>query len=289
MYLTFFQFPNLPPGFLLGADQYTSYAERLASWGYVAVTYDRTQAALDPVSDVVCVSFLRDLIDWCRTSVPLGNLCDSNSVYLIGHSRGGKISTLAAVEDPRVQAIFVIDPVDVTVYAPLSPSYPSAVAALQGMGATGRALPLAVVGSGRGGDCVPESSNYEKFFAASEAAAWEAVVEDAGHLQFLDGRGGQAMDLVCAAGKVPDGVVSEITAAMMVAWGEVMVRGQGGAEGRCKERMNVDSEGRFVAGAAPFDAMQALYATESAVRVALRQEGAVGVELSTRVKIFELL
>ena len=286
----------ITPGFLLGADQYTSYAERLASWGFVAVTYDRTQAALDPVSDVVCVSFLRDLIDWCRTSVPLGNLCDVNSIYLIGHSRGGKISTLAAAEDPRVKALFLIDPVDVTVYAPLSPEFPSAVQALEGLGKTGRSLPLAVVGSGRGGDCVPESSNYDKFFAVSEAPAFEVVLEDAGHLQFLDARGGQAMDLVCAAGKIRDSAVSEVTAAMMVAWGELMVRGgrdasaMGDSDMSGKLGMRIDDDGQFVAGVASFDAMQALYATESSVRAALKKIGAgQEVALSTRLKHFDLL
>jgi pimeloyl-ACP methyl ester carboxylesterase len=146
----------ITPGFLLTADQYTSYAIRLATWGFVAVTYDCAQAALDPLSDVVCVAFLQDLIDWCRTSVPLGKLADTGAVYLIGHSRGAKISALTAAIDPRVQALFLIDPVDTTVYAPLSPEYPSAVKALESLGSEGRALPLAVVGSGRGGDCVPK-------------------------------------------------------------------------------------------------------------------------------------
>jgi pimeloyl-ACP methyl ester carboxylesterase len=215
----------ITPGFLIASDQYTSYCERLASWGFVVISYDRTQAALDPVSDVVCVEFLRDLIDWCRTSVPLGKVSDTNSVYLIGHSRGGKISSLAAAEDTRVKALFLIDPVDVTVYAPLSPEFPSAVKAIESIGSTQkRSLPLAVVGSGRGGDCVPVESNYERFFAASGAPSWEMSIPDAGHLQFLDMRGSTAMDLVCGSGKIPDGTVAEITAAMMVAWGQLMIK-----------------------------------------------------------------
>ena len=64
-------------------------------------------------------------------------------------------STLAALSDERVKALFLLDPVDITVYAPLGPDYPSAVAGLEGLGAQGRSLPLAVVGSGLGGDCVP--------------------------------------------------------------------------------------------------------------------------------------
>lgn len=34
-------------------------------------------------------------------------------VYLVGHSRGGKISVLAALEDPRVVALCLLDPVSV--------------------------------------------------------------------------------------------------------------------------------------------------------------------------------
>ena len=43
----------------------------------------------------------------------------TGGVYLIGHSRGGKISMLDAVEDSRVRAACLLDPVDNTVYAPL--------------------------------------------------------------------------------------------------------------------------------------------------------------------------
>lgn len=54
-----------------------------------------------------------------------------------------------------MRALFLLDPVDTTVYAPLGRDYPSAVAGLEGLGRRGRSLPLAVVGSGLGGDCVP--------------------------------------------------------------------------------------------------------------------------------------
>jgi dienelactone hydrolase len=313
-------------GFLIASDQYTSYCERLASWGFVVVTYDRTQAALDPVSDVVCVEFLRDLINWCRTSVPLGRVCDTNSVYLIGHSRGGKISSLAAAGDTRVKALFLIDPVDVTQYAPLSEDFPSAVTAIENIGVNQkRSLPLAVVGSGRGGDCVPVESNYERFFAASEAPTWEVSIPDAGHLQFIDGRQSTAMDLVCGAGKIPDSVVAEITAGMMVAWGQVMIKrggsnsnsDDGNSDGSMKAeettkmnkkiatstrggvasssppvvQMGVDDNGRVVAGLASFDSLQALYSTETTLRSELKKlntKGAAVFDIVTRSKNFEV-
>ncbi len=51
-------------------------------------------------------------------------------MYLVGHSRGGKLSVLAAARDPRITACCLLDPVDNTKYAPLGPEFPSAVAAL---------------------------------------------------------------------------------------------------------------------------------------------------------------
>ncbi len=72
--------------------------------------------------------------------------------------QGGKVSALAAAVDPRVKAVCLLDPVDVTVYTPQGPDFPSAVAAIRHMS---RSVPLAIVGSGRAGDCVPKDSNYK--------------------------------------------------------------------------------------------------------------------------------
>jgi hypothetical protein len=41
-------------------------------------------------------------------------------------------------------------------------------------------------GGGIGGDCVPVESNHEKFFAAAPGTAWEIVIEECAHFQFLD-------------------------------------------------------------------------------------------------------
>jgi hypothetical protein len=71
-----------------------------------------------------------------------------------------------------------------TVYAPLAPGFPSALAALRGEDfehssplrappAHVLGLPLAVVGSGLGGDCAPRGSNYSQFFTAAQGPAWQ--------------------------------------------------------------------------------------------------------------------
>ena len=44
---------------------------------------------------------------------------------------------------------------------------------LEGLALRERSLPIAVVGSGLGGDCVPSDSNHGLYYAAASAPAWE--------------------------------------------------------------------------------------------------------------------
>lgn len=207
----------ITPGFLIGADQYTSYAERLASWGYVVISYDFVQQALDPTTDVDCVNLLEELIEWCRSSELLGKISDSNNIMLMGHSRGAKISTLAAINDKRIQSLFLLDPVDVTVYTPPDRSlYPSATTALS----VARPIPICIVGAGKGYDCAPQESNYDLYFKSSRGPTWKIVIDDSGHLQFLDARSTTAMGAFCQAGTSPDIQVESLAQTVMVAWAE---------------------------------------------------------------------
>eukprot|EP01025_Chloroclados_australasicus_P044781 TRINITY_DN4879_c0_g2_i1.p1 TRINITY_DN4879_c0_g2~~TRINITY_DN4879_c0_g2_i1.p1 ORF type:complete len:415 (-),score=41.51 TRINITY_DN4879_c0_g2_i1:105-1274(-) len=224
------QFPNksnrpfplaiVSGGFLVGREEYVSYAERLASWGYVAIVYDKLETVTETLGDVASSCFINDLIDWAETDPLLSVIADPAHTYLVGHSRGGKLSVLAAVRDPRVYAVCLIDPVDNTKYAPLSSRFPSAINAIQTM----RPIPMALIGAGKAGDCVPPEANYKRFFAANSVGSptWEVVVKNVGHFQFLD-RQTSLFRSVCAQGNGSDIALRKLTQTMMVVWGNYVL------------------------------------------------------------------
>ena len=211
-------------GFLVDSESYQSYADKLASWGWVVITYDKAGETMNaPINDDVSAIFVSELIDWATRLPRLAPLVDTvdKGVFLVGHSRGGKVSMLAAARDPRVTAAVLIDPVDNTKYAPLGEGFPSAIAA---MGSEIReTLPVAIVGAQKGGDCAPREANYKKFFEAVPRFAWEVEVEDAGHFQFLDSMS-FVQSSVCAIGKTDDRTVRNVAQAVMVSWGEATVK-----------------------------------------------------------------
>lgn len=234
----------LSTGFLVNAEQYASYAQHLASHGFVVIMYNKRESAASARDDVLCARFIHELIDWSCVDPSLKLLCDSDNVMLVGHSRGGKVSVLAAAQDQRVKAVCLIDPVDNTVYAPLGPGYPSAVAALADYSGVPRdtivgerkqernleisfdrgPLAVAVVGGRLGGDCAPKTANYQKFYEASAAPAWEVALDDAGHFQFLDSKT-IIQSSVCGDGPMGNAAARNIAKGVCAAWGDVMLRG----------------------------------------------------------------
>ena len=216
-------------GFLVDAEQYASYARRLCSWGYVVLQYNkRENVAGNALDDVVSAAMIRDLIGWAQSDVLLGQLVDTAGedanagVYLVGHSRGGKISALEALEDPRVRAACLLDPVDNTVYAPLGAGFPSALAAMRERGDGGP--PLVVVGGERGGDCAPGGANYLDFARAASGDSWGVEIAGAGHFQFLD-NATFVQKAVCEEGLASDAEVRGVSQALMVAHAETVFRG----------------------------------------------------------------
>ena len=133
---------------------------------------------------------LRSLVD-IATGVdsPLSVPVDSNLVALGGHSRGGKVAILAAIQDSRVGAVFAMDPVDTAggPGAQPSPQNPSVTPELMGS----LSIPIGIIGAGLGGTglfpCAPPAENYAAYYAETASPAYQWLLPDAGHNDFAEG------------------------------------------------------------------------------------------------------
>ncbi|MEW5313736.1 MAG: hypothetical protein WDW38_005277 [Sanguina aurantia] len=222
-------------GFLLDASLYRSYAQDFAAAGYAVALYDLSEV----VDDITHVSYLWTLVNTCLEDRRLSRYTDPSTVILAGHSRGGKLSALAAAVDPRVSGLLLLDPVDNTSMTPSGPGYPSCMDGLGKITASPRSLPMLVVGAALNRDVIPAEGNYTKVIrplqdvcakyegGASPAPArgplWDLELSGAGHLQFLDKQVG-LLSLFSSAGPTSDDTVRRVSKAAMLAWCEAIIR-----------------------------------------------------------------
>ncbi|GLC36869.1 hypothetical protein PLESTB_000183900 [Pleodorina starrii] len=203
----------LSSGFLLHSGLYGSYAADLASWGLAVVLYDLPEL----VDDVTMVSALGSILDACTSDPRVRPHVDARALLLAGHSRGGKLSVLAAASDPRVKGIALLDPVDVTAMTPTGPGYPSALPAMRVACGPPRHLPSLVLGAACNTGVIPANANYKRFVASCPGPCWFLELRGAGHLQFLDAK----VDLFTAfvqSGPTPDEAVRRVSKAALLAW-----------------------------------------------------------------------
>ncbi|GLI62043.1 hypothetical protein VaNZ11_004625, partial [Volvox africanus] len=203
----------LSAGFLLHSGMYGSYAADLASWGLAVVLYDVPEL----VDDVTMVSVLGSILNACTSNVRVGPYVDARAILLAGHSRGGKLSVLAAANDPRVKGIALLDPVDVTNMTPTGPGYPSALPAMRIACGPPRNIPTLIVGAACNTGIIPSDANYSRFLASCPGPCWFLELNGAGHLQFLDAK----VDLLSAfvqSGPTPDEAVRRVSKAAVISW-----------------------------------------------------------------------
>mmetsp|Transcript_49167 Transcript_49167/g.76707 ORF Transcript_49167/g.76707 Transcript_49167/m.76707 type:complete len:309 (+) Transcript_49167:537-1463(+) len=212
----------LSPGFLVAKESYNSYAERFASWGIATVQWQPgSETMFDAMTHETLAHFLPWLIAFAKDQ--LGDrIPDLPEILLVGHSRGAKISFLAAASGLVLpEAIMGLDPVDKSSFDKED------VSVLPLMGHI--SAPTLIVGSELGNvsmmgqSCAPTGSNYASFFESSRSPTWSLEIFEAGHMQFLDPCCASCisclvMKKMCAAGSQSDSVVQEVAKTAAVAW-----------------------------------------------------------------------
>lgn len=181
------------PGFQASIDLYHRTVDRLASHGFLAVRAQLPGSLVD-VSHVEMAADVSAVINWALDPAGLvGGLGDPDRVGATGHSLGGKVAVMAAFADPRVKAVFAIDPVNggnpFTGYSEALPDIvPDQVAPL--------AIPLGFPGEDWSADhtvfqglsCAPADQNFRTFYEAATSSPWRAmwVLAGADHQDFVD-------------------------------------------------------------------------------------------------------
>jgi dienelactone hydrolase len=204
------------------------YAERLASFGHVAceVDYPSGFAGVDNGKQV---AILRAGIDWAiaqsgSAGTKLAGKVDATRVGVTGHSLGGKLSLLAAMQDPRVRAALVLDPVDgggpggcaEPTCFDVSAKMPSLAIPT---GFLGETVDATTAGAQA---CAPAADNFTTFYAGARSPSFSVTVAGANHLSFV---GQQAGAGVCYTATTPTDDVMALSVAYVVAFHERHLRG----------------------------------------------------------------
>jgi len=205
-------------GFGATSGQYSRIADELAEGGCAVVRYDVPYSiAVDDVTLADGIRSILDSLSWQLSYAQLQKRISMDNVLLTGHSRGAKLSCLAAARDERVAGLCLLDPIDNTVWVKGRSGFPSACESLQTRG-----VPIAIVGAGSESVCAPSDANYQVFYEAARNPAWLLLVAKAKHAQFLDPTGmGVVQRAVCGQGDEDDRLVCEAASSACLAWSRI--------------------------------------------------------------------
>jgi acetyl esterase/lipase len=203
-------------GFQLPASQYASYARRLATHGFVAVTADYP-AGFFGVSNVDNAADLLAALDWAGTTPPLAGVADAERAGMTGHSLGGKLALLAATLDARIRATITLDPVDGSMSC--DPSECPDVSELMPLDIPTGFLGETLDASGGFQPCAPAADNYTTFYAGATAPSIEVTVLGANHMSFLDDAAGCGFTCsFCNPPTLDNATVNALSRAFVVAF-----------------------------------------------------------------------
>lgn len=175
------------PGFQISVNNYASYANRLASHGFLVVSQTYRSAGNHPQNRDDSIR----LVDWLLK--PTGNdaarvagRADPKRIGATGHSLGGKTTFLLAESDKRVLAAIGIDPVNSN--PPFGGQGADAITTLGNFGgATGF---LGETSNSMGfGACAPAADNYQQFYAKAASPTFAITFVGANHNDFVDQQG----------------------------------------------------------------------------------------------------
>jgi dienelactone hydrolase len=211
-------------GLELPVTEYVSYLQRLASFGYVALTVD-FPATIFTVDNPTQAKDMSAGIDWAQGKASVH--ADATTAGMTGHSLGGKVALLAATEDPRVKAAILLDPVDGG--GPTGCNAPMCVNVAPLM--PGLHIPTGFVGETTDATaafmaCAPAAQNYTTFYAGTNTPSLEVTAIGADHMSFLDDVA--SCGLVCSfcnPATAPNAQVNDMARAFVTAFYERWIRG----------------------------------------------------------------
>ncbi|MBK8254215.1 MAG: hypothetical protein IPK82_16300 [Polyangiaceae bacterium] len=173
-------------GFQLPPSQYYKYLDRLATFGYVALTADFPTSFFGPDNPANAADMSAGL-DWAESKLP--GIANADLAGMTGHSLGGKVALLAATKDARVKASIVLDPVD-------GGGGPGGGCNPPGCVDVSALMPQLNIPTGFLGEttdamggfqpCAPAAENYTTFYAGANSPSFTVTIKGANHMSFLD-------------------------------------------------------------------------------------------------------
>jgi predicted dienelactone hydrolase len=195
-------------GFQLTGDVYEAFGNRMASHGIIGVFPSYGDSLFTPLAHTELATLVSRMLDWSvaqsttRGSRLFGQV-DTTRLGAAGHSRGGKQSILATIEDPRIGAVFGVDPVD---SGPPFGSDPVRYPSVTPERMDELTVPAAFLGAGRSAGgfqaCAPAADNYHAYYEAAGSPSYEYNIIEGGHLDFTDSCG--LICITCTAGDDAD-------------------------------------------------------------------------------------
>jgi hypothetical protein len=177
----------ISPGFQQIGEAYTPYAERLASFGIIVLLRDDpglftgSPGAAEELTDEITTFLPAQAM---KSGGPLEGKVDLAKVGLLGHSRGGQVSLIAATQGlkGKVAAYFGLDPVD------SMQSGTTVRAALPDLGIPSVYLGETLDGTSPlgafGAACAPTADNYTVLYGQSPSPSLQLTAIGAAHFDF---------------------------------------------------------------------------------------------------------